>query len=203
MRAQIEIWNSLLVNIPKQRINMLTSLAENYSLSLLSNINDLHISKAQAHLKKDHQIENFEKDYFDACFYSCKIGYRKPEKEIYSLSSDIEAFVEDNVERSELQILNTDEYIQLKGTLKDIYAYIFKASASQVYISEKTNINYSIYIKNNLLNSINLASTLSKKLHLNLEEGTAEMEAIEFNLTKKDEKFWSVNQINCVVHPRW
>ena len=85
----IEIWNSLLVDIPKQRIKMLKALAENYSLSLLSNINDLHISKARAHLKNDHQIEHFEKEFFDACFYSCEIGYRKPEAEIYSFVTEV------------------------------------------------------------------------------------------------------------------
>ncbi len=79
----IDAWNSLLENIPSQRLTFLENLKSQYKLVLLSNINDIHLHKIHDHLENDHGIIDFEKRFFDHAFYSYHIGMRKPDNNIY------------------------------------------------------------------------------------------------------------------------
>jgi putative hydrolase of the HAD superfamily len=79
----IEAWNSMLIGMPAYRFEMLTMLKPKYNLYMLSNTNELHIEWIQRYLKKQHKIDDFEKQYFDDVYYSHLVGDRKPNVSIY------------------------------------------------------------------------------------------------------------------------
>ncbi|MCZ2443919.1 MAG: HAD family phosphatase [Flavobacteriales bacterium] len=78
----IKAWNAILVDLPRQHIELLRKFKNQYRIFLLSNINELHIEafeKMYANLFPDKQfVEEMDKVY-----YSCRIGYRKPQPEAF------------------------------------------------------------------------------------------------------------------------
>lgn len=83
-RQLINAWNSLLVAIPMQRLEMLTVLKEKgYQLYLLSNTNSLHVHWLQRYMEKTYSIENFDEQFFVKSYYSHLLNMRKPDREIY------------------------------------------------------------------------------------------------------------------------
>lgn len=97
----IDIWNFMLKDFPKHRLEFLQQLKKesNYKLILLSNTNELHI---------DWVIKNIEfyeafKNCFNAFYLSHEIHLRKPEKEIFefiisenNLKANECLFIDDN-----------------------------------------------------------------------------------------------------------
>ncbi|WP_235297542.1 HAD family hydrolase [Portibacter marinus] len=79
----IKAWNSLLKGFPQNRWEFLKQWGQKYKLYLLSNINELHLSKIYQHMKTEHGQIDFETKYFDAVFYSHLIGRSKPDIDIY------------------------------------------------------------------------------------------------------------------------
>ena len=77
-------WNSMLGELPPQRLALLTKLREHYRLFLLSNTNYTHLQALDGLLKAqlDLDREAFEA-YFEQVYYSCEIGLRKPEVGVY------------------------------------------------------------------------------------------------------------------------
>jgi putative hydrolase of the HAD superfamily len=71
-------WNSMLIGMPGNHFDMLKQLKKKYKLYLLSNINAFHHPRFLEMIAEDHGITDFD-TYFDQCFYSHKIGHRKPE----------------------------------------------------------------------------------------------------------------------------
>jgi glucose-1-phosphatase len=83
-RKVIEAWNTLLVGIPPQRLEMLTILKEKgYQLYLLSNTNSLHIQWLNKYMKDTYDIEGFDQRFFVKSYYSYLINMRKPNQEIF------------------------------------------------------------------------------------------------------------------------
>lgn len=82
-RDLISAWNSMLVDLPIERLNYLQSLREDYNLALLSNINSIHLRWIHKYFSEELDIINFEETYFDKVFYSHLVGMRKPDSEIY------------------------------------------------------------------------------------------------------------------------
>jgi putative hydrolase of the HAD superfamily len=79
----IDLWNSLLIDMPFHRLKMLNRLAKKYTLCMLSNINELHIELARDYVEDHYHIQDFEKRFFHHHFYSNEIGFRKPEPGAY------------------------------------------------------------------------------------------------------------------------
>jgi FMN phosphatase YigB (HAD superfamily) len=69
-------WNSLLVGLYRDRVAMLQRLGQKYRLSLLSNINDFHLSAVEVECE-----ELFAQ--FEQCFFSHLIGLRKPNLDVF------------------------------------------------------------------------------------------------------------------------
>jgi FMN phosphatase YigB (HAD superfamily) len=69
-------WNSLLVGLFSDRIGMLKQLKRKYQLSLLSNINDLHLSAVEEECRELFAL-------FEQCFFSHLIGLRKPNLDVF------------------------------------------------------------------------------------------------------------------------
>ena len=79
-------WNSMLLDLPKKRINLLINLKKEYQIFLLSNTNKIHIDKFQNIIGK----EEYDKFYnlFNKIYYSHEIGIRKPNAEAFRLILD-------------------------------------------------------------------------------------------------------------------
>ena len=77
-------WNAMLLDVPENRLDVLVEMKHNYNTYLLSNTCEPHIAAFERELENEHGIKNFD-DYFDKVYYSCRIGMRKPDKEIFEL----------------------------------------------------------------------------------------------------------------------
>lgn len=108
----IEIWNYMLKDFPKYRLDFLKQLkaSEKYKLILLSNTNDLHINWVKKHVAFYSEF----KDCFDSFYLSQEINLRKPNSDIFefvinenNLIADECLFIDDVKD-------NTDAANQLK-----------------------------------------------------------------------------------------
>jgi glucose-1-phosphatase len=77
-----ELWNSLLGEIPKERLDLVSTLKQSYQVGVLSNTNEIHIDAVYKMLERDFGMNRFE-PLFDRVFYSHEMGLAKPSQEIY------------------------------------------------------------------------------------------------------------------------
>ncbi|WP_337044843.1 HAD family hydrolase [Emticicia sp. 17c] len=75
-------WNSLLLDIPTERIELLKELRKEYPIYLLSNTNNIHIEASNNYLKKNFGLRHLD-ELFDRLFLSYEIGMWKPDADIY------------------------------------------------------------------------------------------------------------------------
>lgn len=78
-----DAWNRMLGDVPQKRLDTLIDAKQAYNTYLLSNTNETHISVFERDLYESRGVRNFN-DYFDKVYYSCRIGMRKPDEEIFS-----------------------------------------------------------------------------------------------------------------------
>lgn len=74
-------WNSFLVNIPNEKLELLKQLKTKFKILMLSNTNDLSFNHTV-----DTMINvngNRLEDYFDKCYLSYKLHLAKPHREIF------------------------------------------------------------------------------------------------------------------------
>lgn len=97
-------WNSLLLDIPVERIDLLKKLAGNYRLFLLSNTSSIHITEVNKILFKATGIEKLD-DLFEKAYVSYEMGLMKPSAEIYQqvldeagLLAEETLFLDDNLD---------------------------------------------------------------------------------------------------------
>jgi putative hydrolase of the HAD superfamily len=75
-------WNAMILDIPVHRIETLISLRKYYRIFLLSNTNEIHLSYLFNYVDSSFGKGIFE-SLFDKLYYSCRMGMRKPDYEIY------------------------------------------------------------------------------------------------------------------------
>ncbi len=75
-------WNAMLLDFPKHRLELLLKLKTKYRLFLLSNTNETHVTAFEKSLNTEHQYKNLE-PFFEKVYYSCRMGMRKPDEEIF------------------------------------------------------------------------------------------------------------------------
>jgi len=78
----VEAWNSMLLDIPVSRIELINKLKEKYNVYLLSNTNEIHFNHIHNYVKNEHNIPNF-KGLFHTAYLSQEIGMRKPSVHIF------------------------------------------------------------------------------------------------------------------------
>lgn len=78
----LNAWNAMLLDFPKHRFDFLQTLKNKYRIFLLSNTNETHITAFEKILYNQHGYKNLE-PFFEKTYYSCRIGMRKPDKEIF------------------------------------------------------------------------------------------------------------------------
>jgi len=82
-----DAWNALLLNFRKDSIGILPGLKKKYRLYLLSNTNEIHLQEFQHRFVTTFQQTSFD-NFFDAAYYSHRIGHRKPNASAYQFVLD-------------------------------------------------------------------------------------------------------------------
>lgn len=80
----IDAWNLILLRYPKEKIELLQRLKNDFRIYALSNINELHITEIDKNVQQLYGINAF-RDLFHHAFYSNEVGFRKPEEELYAI----------------------------------------------------------------------------------------------------------------------
>jgi len=75
-------WNAMLLDLPKERIDILLEAKKNYRTFLLSNTNDIHLKAYTENLYNQHSIKSLS-ELFEEEFFSHKIQLRKPDVEAF------------------------------------------------------------------------------------------------------------------------
>ncbi|MCE7064003.1 HAD family phosphatase [Dyadobacter sp. CY326] len=95
-------WNSLLLDLPPERVELLKKLSENYRLFLLSNTSSIHITQVNKILEASTGVEKLD-DLFEKVFLSYEMGLMKPDPQIYlsvleqaGLAAEETLFLDDN-----------------------------------------------------------------------------------------------------------
>jgi len=78
----INAWNAMLLDFPKERLDFLLQLKNRYNTVLLSNTNALHLDFFHNQLKEVYGLDSLN-DYFKRTYFSCDMGMRKPDPEIF------------------------------------------------------------------------------------------------------------------------
>ncbi len=82
-----QAWNALLLDIPDNRLRLLEVLSSKHSIAMLSNTNRVHIEELFSRFEQNYGFNPIT-TYFTHLFLSYKMGYIKPQNEIYQLVLD-------------------------------------------------------------------------------------------------------------------
>ena len=73
----INAWNSILLDFPIERLELLKHLGQKYRLFLFSNTNSIHIQEVYNIINRAYGIKNLN-HYFEKIYLSNELGIRKP-----------------------------------------------------------------------------------------------------------------------------
>lgn len=97
-------WNSLLLDLPAERVDLLINLRKHYRLFLLSNTSSIHITQVNKILEASTGHKNLEV-LFDKVYVSYEMGLMKPDPRIYqqvleeqNIVADETLFLDDNAD---------------------------------------------------------------------------------------------------------
>ncbi|MGE0561828.1 MAG: HAD family hydrolase [Flavobacteriales bacterium] len=116
-------WNSMLLDIPKSRIDLIQELSKNYNVYLLSNTNEIHYDYIEEYYKKNFKQGSFE-SLFKKVYLSYQVGLRKPTTEIFQfvlqdeeLNPEDTLFIDDSLEHinSALKLGIKAQHLNLKN----------------------------------------------------------------------------------------
>lgn len=100
-------WNSMLLDVPKERVELLLRLKQKYEIFLLSNTNAIHTAEVVKRIARWHPISHYH-ELFHKAYLSHEIGLIKPDKKIYeyiiqdcSLKKENSIFFDDNKDNVE------------------------------------------------------------------------------------------------------
>ncbi len=79
-----DIWNTLILDIPPQRIHLLQDIRNHYRTFLLSNTNLIHWYYYQDEIRKRYGLMGLS-ELFEMDYYSYMMGVRKPDPEIFMM----------------------------------------------------------------------------------------------------------------------
>ena len=115
------VWNSIFLEMPSHRFDMLLKLRREYKVFMLSNINDLHADWIDAYMLRVHSIPDFQSTYFDGVYYSHLIRLRKPDLDAYEyVLSDAEIKPEETVFYDDLkENIAAAEQVGIRGIWHD------------------------------------------------------------------------------------
>ena len=98
-----EAWNTMILDIPSDRIDILFRLKNKYNIFLLSNTNSIHQKKFISEVNEENNI-SFN-NLFKKTYYSHEIGIRKPCEELFNyvlkdskLNAEETLFIDDSLD---------------------------------------------------------------------------------------------------------
>lgn len=98
----VHAWNAMIFDVPKDRVDFLLSIREQYSIYLLSNTNSIHIDKA---IREWNKVSGLPmKSVFQHVYLSHEMGMRKPDIEIFQ-----RVCIEQNLEPSRTLFIDDSE----------------------------------------------------------------------------------------------
>lgn len=102
------VWNAMLVDLPAVKLQLLNDLKQQFSVTLLSNTNNIHLNFVNQQMLPKVSSAGSLDDYFHVSYYSHLVGKRKPEPEIFkqvltenSFCPADTLFLDDNLENIE------------------------------------------------------------------------------------------------------
>lgn len=104
-------WNSMLLDVPEERVRLLDELKKNHRLFLLSNTNEIHFNAFSANMENKFKRDIFS-EVFDKAYVSHRVHLRKPDKEIF------EFVVRENNLRKEETLFVDDSMQHIEGAKK-------------------------------------------------------------------------------------
>ena len=100
-------WNSMLLDLPKKRIELLMEIKSNYRIFLLSNTNEIHVNAFTTYIEANFGKNLFEQ-IFEQHYYSNEIGFRKPTADAFNhvldsngLKAEETLFIDDSIQHIE------------------------------------------------------------------------------------------------------
>ena len=97
-------WNTIISDIPEERIKLLESIKNNYRIFLLSNSNIIHYELYLKDFQKKYGYNSFD-DIFEKAYFSFHIVMRKPNLDIYeyvlknhNLKPEETLFIDDSIQ---------------------------------------------------------------------------------------------------------
>ena len=82
--AIIKALNSMLLDIPEERIMLIKKLSKNYRVFLLSNTNEIHLEFINQYVSEKFGLKSIAA-IFEKAYYSFEMGLRKPNPKIFKL----------------------------------------------------------------------------------------------------------------------
>lgn len=133
--AEIDMaWNSLLLDMPAERIELVKELSKKYRLFLLSNTSSIHIEAVNKILHQASGVERLD-DLFEKIFLSYEMGIMKPDSEIYQrvleeagIRAEETLFLDDNADNIEaasalgIQTIHVQKPLTILDYLNDYVA---------------------------------------------------------------------------------
>lgn len=77
-------WNAMLLDLPAERLDLLSKLQAVKHTFLLSNTNRIHVECFERAINDAHGMAGLS-SLFESVYYSCDVGMRKPEERIYQM----------------------------------------------------------------------------------------------------------------------
>lgn len=130
----LNAWNAMLLDFPIDRLELLNQLKNRYRIFLLSNTNETHITRFEEDLYQQHGYKNLE-PFFEKVYYSCRIGMRKPDREIFDF-----VLKENSLNASETIFID-DSPQHIEGALKTgIKAHLLAKNKDVISLIEQLNL---------------------------------------------------------------
>lgn len=127
------IWNSLLKDIPQERIDLIRNLRKDFGTAVLSNTNEIHIIKFDEILQAETNANTLT-ELTDKTFLSHEMGLAKPDQAIYAqvleeigIPAEKVLFFDDlasNLEGAQSLGIQTHQITHPKG-LMDFFAHVY------------------------------------------------------------------------------
>jgi len=126
-------WNTMLIGMPQEYLQLLKSLKKKYNLYLLSNANVTHVKHLKSDLLANNGIEKLE-SLFDKAYFSHEIGMRKPHLKTFEwvlqdagIKANETLFVEDSIQHIEGAKLAGLHYCHLSSNKALTASFLDKA----------------------------------------------------------------------------